>query len=32
MACGEDIYEAPITELVSMLAPTAEDYFPVLAD
>jgi hypothetical protein len=32
MACGEDIYEAPITELVPLLASTAADYFPVLAD
>ncbi len=31
-ACGADLYEVPITELKELLAPTAKDYFPALAD
>lgn len=31
VACGEDIYEAPIAELRQFLAPTAAEYFPSLA-
>ncbi len=29
-ACGTDLYEAPISDLEDLLAPTAADYFPVL--
>ena len=29
-ACSTDLYEAPITDLKDLLAPTAADYFPVL--
>ncbi len=29
-ACGMDLYEAPVSDLKDLLAPTAADYFPVL--
>ncbi len=32
VACGSDLYEAPITELRALLTPEAADYFPVLRD
>lgn len=32
MACGTDLYSAPITELRDLLTPEAAEYFPVLAN
>lgn len=32
VACGSDLYEAPITDLRELLTPEAADYFPTLAD
>ena len=32
VACGSDLYDAPITELRDLLTPEAAEYFPVLAD
>lgn len=32
VACGSDLYDAPITELRDLLTPEAADYFPALKD